>query len=480
MKRALICAVVALGLGGCMVGPDYHKPELTLPSSYPESLAAEQTSAGGEPVSTQWWTLFGDPTLNDVVQSAIANNKDILQAIARIEEANSIVRAANAAFLPEVDVTAGAARGAIPRSQAVSGNTVSNAFRLGLTSTFEVDFWGRLRRGVESARASALATRYAADVVRLTTVGVTAQTYFAVRSLDAQIATTQVSLESRTESLRLVQRRAQAGVASDLELYQQEGLRADAAAQLKELTRQRQIAQHALGVLTGRLDLDLSPVNLMNLPQPALPPAGLPSTLLTRRPDILQAEQALIAQNARIGVARADMFPTISLTAGFGTLSNALTNFVTSDNRTWNVGASLLGPIFDAGRRRALTEVEEARTREALIAYQQVIERSFREVADALVTVRQASSAEVDQEARVKAADNALRLANLRYQAGYSAFLEVLDAQRTKNDAELSLIRNRQTLLAADVDLMRALGGGWSPETGFAPAAQADTSTVVQ
>ncbi len=269
-----------------------------------------------------------------------------------------------------------------------------------------------------------------------------------------------------------MRRRGEAGVASDLEINQQEGLRADSAAQLKELERQRAIAQHALGVLTGRLDLALPAADLMQLPQPALPPAGLPSALLGRRPDIRQAEQELIAANALIGVARAEMFPTISLTAGVGTLSTALTGFLDSGSRTWSIGGSLLGPIFDAGKRRALTEAEEARTRQVLANYQQVIERSFREVADALVTVRQASAAEADQEVRVRSANNALRLANLRYDAGYSAFLEVLDAQRTANDAQLALIRNRQILLAADVDLMRALGGGWTPDTGLAAASR--------
>ncbi len=353
--------------------------------------------------------------------------------------------------------------------QAISGQSVNNAWRLGLSSTFEIDFWGRLRRGAESATATAMASRYAAEVVKLTTVGVTAQTYFALRSLDAQIATTQATLGSRTEALRLIERRAEAGLVSDLDVNQAQLARADAAALLHDLVRQRAVAQHALGVLTGNLDLVVPAAGLMRMPVPAAPPPGLPSTLLVRRPDIRQAEQELIAANARIGVARADMFPTISLTAGFGTLSTALTQFVDTENRTWAVGGNLLGPIFDAGRRRALTEAEEARTRQQVANYRRVIERSFREVADALVTVRESTAAETDQETRVRAATNALRLANLRYEAGYSAFLEVLDAQRNANDARLSLIRNRQTLLSAQVDLMRALGGGWSPDQPLLP-----------
>lgn len=470
MRRTIALACLALALSGCMVGPAYQKPDVALPTSYPETLPAEKASATPEPLATDWWTLFADPTLNDLVQSALANNRDIQLAVARIEEANANVRAVNAAFLPEVDVTAGAARAAVPHAAASNGASVSNTLRLGLASGFELDFWGRLRSGAQAARALALASRDAADVVRITAAGLTAQTYFAVRALDSQIATTEATLGIRGESLGLVRRRADAGVASDLDVAQSEGARADAAALLKELIRQRAIAVHALGILTGRLDLTLERGDLMKVPDPALPPPGLPSTLLARRPDIRQAEEQLIAANARIGVARAEMFPTISLTAALGTASPALASILNSPNRTWSVGGNLLGPIFDAGRRDALTQAEEARTRQALTTYQQVIERSFREVADALVTVRQASAAEADQADRVRAASNALRLANLRYEAGYSAFLEVLDAQRTKNDAELALIRNRQTLLAADVDLMRALGGGWSPGQGLAAA----------
>jgi multidrug efflux system outer membrane protein len=474
-KSALALALAAL-LAGCTVGPDYARPDVPVPTNFPELLPPESLTVNGETIAVDWWTVFGDPLLDDLVQRALGGNEDIRQAIARIEETDATLRAVNSAFLPEVDVTAGAARAAIPRSQAISGVTVSNAWRLGLTSTFEVDFWGKFRRASESARASTTSSRYAAGVVRITTIGVTAQTYFALRSLDAQIATTEATLGSRGEALRLTQRRAQAGLVSDLDVNQAELARADAAAQLKDLVRQRAIAQHALGVLTGNLDLAIAPADLMRMPVPAMPPAGLPSTLLVRRPDIQQAEQDLIAQNARVGLVRADMFPTISLTAGFGTLSTALTQFVTNDNRTWNIGASLLAPIFDAGRRRALTEVEEAKTREQIANYRRTVERSFREVADALVTVRQTAASDEDQVARVRAATNALRLANLRYDAGYSAFLEVLDAQRSANDAQLSLIRNRQALLSADVDLMRALGGGWTPEQPVIPVAVQDTS----
>lgn len=461
----LAMIVVATLLAGCMVGPDYHRPDVSLPGQYPETLAPGDTSGAGA-IRPDWWSLVGDPTLDRLVRAALARNQDILQAAARIEETDATLRAVNAAFIPEVDATAGAARAA---SVPPAGKTVANSLRVGLATSFEIDFWGRLRRGREAARASALATRHAAEVVAISTAGLTAQTYIALRSLDAQRAVTERNLALRTDAVRLVRRRATAGLVSDLDVNQAESARADAAAQLKEITRQRSVVLHALAVLTGEPGLTLPAGVFADLPRAKLPPPGVPSELLLRRPDVRQAEQELIAANARIGVASADQFPTISLTASVGLISPALQSLVDPPSRAWSFGTGLFAPIFDAGRRRALAEAEEARARQSLANYRRAIERAFREVADALVTIKQDAAAEADQAARVQAASNVLRLANLRYEAGYSAFLEVLDAQRGVNDAELAAIRNRQALLAAEVDLLRALGGGWREPDMAAP-----------
>jgi len=220
-----------------------------------------------------------------------------------------------------------------------------------------------------------------------------------------------------------------------------------------------------LATLTGRLDLKLPAGELLALPLPPLPPAGLPSSLLERRPDIRQAEQQLIASNAQIGIARAAMFPTISLTANYGGQSAALSNLLDNGARIWSLGFGLTLPVFDAGRYGARVQAAEARQKQALAVYQKSVETAFREVADALITVKQTAAAEEDQQARVAAARNVLRLARLRYEEGYSAYLEVLDAQRTANDAELAFLRHRQARLAASVDLMKSLGGGWRAET---------------
>jgi multidrug efflux system outer membrane protein len=451
-------------LGGCMLGPDYERPTPDLPEAYTEPDVG--TTAR---VPSGWWKLYGDATLNELVASALERNADVRLAVARIEEADANLRAANAAFLPEVDLggsanrTRSSATTALPIPPGIPA--VRNDVRLALSTSFELDFWGHLRRGAESVRAQMLATRYAGDVVALTLQGLTTQAYFALRSLDAQLIVTRETMATREDALAYVRARARGGVASELEVAQAEGARADITTQLKDLERQRALIEHQLATLTGRLDLVVAIGDLRTLPMPPLPPSGLPSALLERRPDIQQAEQQLVSANAQIGVAKAAMFPTISLTGFAGgesaTLSTLLNN---RDSGIWSIGFGLNLPIFDAGRYRALTDAAIARQHQAVAGYQKAIETGFREVADALVTVRLTSSSEEDYQVSVDAARRALRLSRMRYEAGYSPFLEVLDAQRTANISELAALRNRQSLLSASVDLMKALGGGWSAD----------------
>ena len=464
--RAALRLCAALLLGGCAVlGPDYERPAIGLPGAYPGAPADLALAAAALP---EWWKLYGDPRLDELVASALTRNADVRLAVARIEEADANLREAGAAFLPEIDLSA------VPNRLRLSNDTatpipasiplVRNDVRIALGTSFEIDFWGKLRRALEATRALALGSRYAKEVVTLSLAGLTAQAYFSLRSLDAQVAVTRATLHSRDEALGLVRNRARGGIASDLELNQAEFARADASAQLKDLQRQRALVEHQLATLTGRLDLALESGDLLNLPLPPLPPAGLPSSLLERRPDVGQAEQQLIAANAQIGIARAAMFPTISLTAYAGGESTALATVLSTGGSIWSVGFGLALPIFDSGRFAARTQSAEARQRQSVAAYQRAVETAFREVADALTSVQQTTAAEEDLQARVTSARNALRLARLRYESGYSAYLEVLDAQRTANDSELGFLRNRQARLAASVDLMKAMGGGWSAE----------------
>jgi outer membrane protein, multidrug efflux system len=468
MHRRLVLAL-SLALAGCMVGPDYQRPQTTLPTAYADAPAPQANAATTPAVRADWWTLYDDRTLDELVTTALSDNLDVAVAVARIEEFDADLREANAALFPEIDLGGAAARsrtsGAVTTPQSVR---VGNDLRIALSTSFEIDFWGRLRRLLESARAQVLATHYAKDVVTLSLAGLTSQTYFLLRSLDAQITATRATLATREEYLSVVRRRVDAGLASGLDLAQALGARSDAAAQLKDLVRQRALAEHLLGTLTGRLDLKVAPGDLAQLPVPPIPPTDLPSTLLERRPDIRLAEENLVAANAQIGVAKAALLPRISLTGALGSESAALSSLARSSAGIWSIGFALAQPIFTWGRLTAEVDATTARQKQALFGYQKSIQTAFREVSDALVNVGQTSAMEIDLQSSVDAARDALRLSTERYESGYSAYLAVLDAQRTLNTSQLALIRNRQALLSASVDLMKALGGGWTDETPFA------------
>jgi len=457
MKRFLLLALLA----GCTtVGPDYKRPEVDLPANFPGEISGET------PVPADWWKLYRDPFLDELVASARSRNADIRLAAARVQEAEALAREAGAARYPEVMAGASAARTrvstrVIPAPQA-SVPLERSQYQLSASTSFELDFWGRLARAAEAAQANLLASRYSQEVVALSLAGATAQAYFTARSLEAQLEVLERAIEVRKESLSIATTRADAGLASALDVYQAQGALADALAQRREAARQRALTERALAQLTGRLDLKILHGSLFDLPLPPAPPPGLPSALLARRPDIRSAEASMIAANAQIGVARAALFPTISLTASLGAQSAELSQLLSSGAGIWSIGLAAAAPLFDAGRREARVEQAEARRAQALAAYQRSIETAFREVADALVSVEQSAGAEADLAARLEAARNALELSNERYRAGYSPFLEVLDAQRTANDAELAFVRNRQARLAFSVDLMRSLGGGWA------------------
>jgi multidrug efflux system outer membrane protein len=462
MSPGYAALALVMLLAGCgLAGPNYQRPPPGLPVSYPEPASGPAAPLA---VPSDWWRLYRDATLDRLVSSGLEKNTDIRIAVARIEEAEAVLREANATFFPLVEAGADAGRsrsstrtGTLPPTAA----PIRNDFKLTASTTFELDFWGRLRRAAEAARAQYYASRYARDVVSLTLAAGIAQTYFAVRSLDAQIAVAGETLKAAEESLDLASKRAQAGIVSDLDVNQADANRAQAAAQIKDLRRQRAVVVHQLGVLSGVLDLDVPPGDLRQLPAPPLPPAGLPSSLLERRPDVREAEAQLESANAQIGIARAAQFPTFSLTGAFGFQSQELSTLFSAGAGIWSVGLGVVAPVIDSGRYAARTQQAEARARQAAAAYEKTAQTAFREVADALSNVRLSAESEQDLRDRVDRARNSLRLATLRYDAGYSAYIEVLDAQRTLNDAQLALVRNRQSYLAYTVDLMNALGGGW-------------------
>ena len=452
--RLAAAVALAFALTGCaMVGPDYRRPAGTLPSAH-----VEAARGGAIEVPPDWWRLYGDATLDGLVRAGLERNADVAIATARVEQAEAALREANATLLfPLVNADLGANRSR-------NGNGVTETtIGLGIATAFEVDLWGRLRRAERSVREELLATRYGRGTVSLTLAATIARTYFAVLSLDSQYQASQEILRAADESVGLARKRSDAGVASILDVYQAGSLRTAASAQAKEIARQRAVAIHQLAALVGRPDLKLPAGDVTTLPLPATPPAGLPSDLLERRPDVRQAEAQLAAATERIGVARASQLPALTLTGSLGLESAELGDLFKSGARVWSLGAGLLGPILDGGRYAARTAQAEALARQAEAAYRKTVEGAFRDVSDALSNVRLAADAEVDLAQRVKTAREALRLAQLRYDRGYSAYLEVLDAQRTLNESLLAFIRNRQAYLAYTVDLMNALGGGWKP-----------------
>jgi len=455
---------LALLVAGCTtVGPDYERPEVALPEEFVLKVSSEER----QEIQEAWWTLYSDPLLEELVSTAQKNNADLRLAAARVLEAEAQLREAGAAFYPEVTGGYTATRNQVserivPAPQ--PGVPLERTQHQLLASTnFELDFWGRFARAGEAARANLLASTFSRDVVFLTLSSATAQSYFALRSLDAQVGVLERTIAARRDALEIARARLEAGFSSELDVHQAQGALSDALVQMREAQRNRALIERQLAQLAGRLDLRLPAGELFALPVPPVPPAGLPSALLERRPDIRSAEQSLISANAQIGVARAALFPTISLTAGLGSQSAEFSNLLSSGAGIWSLGFGLALPIFDAGRREARVDQADARRSQAVANYQRSIETGFREVSDALVNVQETGVAEAELEARLKAARSALELSTARYESGYSPFLEVLDAQRTANEAELAFVRNRQNRLAFSVDLMKALGGGWKP-----------------
>lgn len=465
-RTPIALATLSLALGGCAIGPDYLRPANWLPDFFKE---APPVVATAEPstVDARWWTLFNDATLNALVAQGLQHNADLRQAVARVEQAEALAREAGAALFPAID-----AKGSISnnrpsqKTSSWSPNTpsVNHSRSAGLAISYEIDLWGRVRRANESVRASLLASRYARDSIRLSVAGLISSAYLNLRAVDAQLAVISGSLASREESARLVRTRVEAGLVSPLDQYQADGALAALKAQEADLRRTRALLAHQLALLTGQTDLQLPAGDLRQLPLPPLPPAGLPARLVEARPDVQAAEQQLIASNANIGVAKAAYYPNFSLTAGVGSESKVLSELFSGGASTWTAGIGLLMPILDWGRTSARVDQARALNQQSLVAWQNALQVAYKDVRDALVNLREYGEIEAARTTQTDNAEAAQKLARVRYDAGYSGYLEVLDAQRTANDAQLALIATRQARLNAAVDLFKALGGGWRPD----------------
>ncbi len=465
-SRAVVWAL-ALATGGCAVETKTSRPDVALPAQFTSAAHAAATPAPASEVAGDWWTLYGDSTLNAAVAATLQNNTDLRIAVARVDETAALLGLARATQWPSVELNAAVTRSRIStlNGQPVApGGPESTTHRVALATSFEVDLWGRLRNASAAAQQQMLAALYARDTVRIALAASTAQTYFGLRSLDAQLAVNAAQLRSRADSLRLVERRAAGGVASALDAALARTALAAVRAQTPELRRQRVLLENQLGQLTGQPGLVLA-ASTAPLTLPATPPSGLPAQLLERRPDVRQAEAQLGAAQIQVDVVRKAIWPTISLTGSLGSQSAQLADLLRSGAQIWSVGPQLLLSVFDAGRNEARTDQARAQAEQAAVGYQKAALSAFRETADALVGAEESELQEAEVEVQRVEAVEALRIANRRYEAGYSGFLDVLEAQRSVQDAELALVRVRQARLDASVALIKALGGGWvAPE----------------
>jgi len=456
---AAFIAVALVCITGCKLGPDYQRPNVATPAQWRQQTSTPETIA-----NIAWWNFFQDAALTNLIAQAVTNNHDVRIAVARIEQAHGNYRAQRSALFPSIDASGGWTRSRAPSPFTGDAITANQFNLLGLLS-YEVDIWGRLRRLNEAARAELLAAEETRRTVYMTLISEVAATYFDLRALDEQVEISKRTLESREKSLELTRIRFSngQGIVSELDIRQAETQFYSARATLADLERQVALRENELSLLLGRNPGAIPRGRPLSDPQlHEKIPAGLPSDLLLRRPDLLAAEQRLIAANANIGAARAAYFPTISLTAALGLQSIELRDlFDTGASGVWRFAPQVATPIFNAGRIAGGVEVARAVRAEALVNYERAIQSAFREVEDSLVSTHKLAEQLAAQEKTVAAERGRLELSTLRYEGGVSSYSDVLDAQRSLFGAELILAQLRSVRLVAIAQLYRALGGGW-------------------
>ncbi len=462
MTLVAACALSACGVA--KLGPDYQRPAMDLPSSI---LAPGQAT---DVNWLAWWKSFKDPVLDALLQEAATHSQDLALASARMAEARAILDQNQSNFYPTVDLNAGSTRQRTSQNASSfvpSVGSYSSSQQLGLSASYEVDFWGKYQRADEAARARLLGQTAARGTVLTTLYANVAQSYFALRALDAQQTLGEQTLSSRQEALRLQQLRFQSGVIGEIDFRQAESEALSVQATLQQTRQNRSNTESSLALLLGRKPAEiLHPVFVRGADVGALYagqviPANLPSDVLTLRPDVVSAEQALIAANAEIGQARAAYFPKLSLTAGYGQQSQDLVNLFDPASMVWNLIGNLTQPIFRAGAAEAVVAAANARQQQALAQYTQVVQNAFRDVHDALNNVAAGREIVSTTAQRIEALRTSLRLADLRYRAGYAGYLEVLNAQRDLAQAQTGLLEFQRIQLSALVTLYKALGAGW-------------------
>jgi NodT family efflux transporter outer membrane factor (OMF) lipoprotein len=469
MRKTLIAAVLltAILLTGCTMVPNYRRPAVQTPQTFraPTPLPSETASLA----NLEWWKVFKDERLQTLVRTALTQNYDLRDAVARVEAARANLGITRSNQFPNVDASGNvqanriSRNGSLPLTEAFvpSQNRGFGEATLNLLS-FEVDLWGRLRRATEAARANLLGAEENRKAVVTTLVSEVASSYFSLRELDAELEISLHTLSTRQESLDLIKTRQSGGVATLLDLRQAEQLVYTASQTIPTLEQQIEQTENQISLLLGKNPSEV--IRGRSLTEQELPPevpAGLPSTLLERRPDIRAAEQNLIAFNAEIGVARAAYFPQLTLSGFLGGQSSKLTNLFSGPSSVWSFIPQVTQPIFTAGRLKSNVRLAEAERQSALVQYEKTIQTAFTEVSNALIAHQRVRESREQQELLVGALRDRTRLAYVRYRGGVDTLLNALDADRDQFQAELNLSQIRLNELLSVVQMYRALGGGW-------------------
>lgn len=462
MKKLAILALVMSLACGCAVGPNYKRPGVNTPAVYRGLTPEEATRTDIKSLADEKWSeVFHDEELQKLISTALRQNYDVRIAATRILAAQAQLGITRAAQFPTIAGGASAVNERTPRQVALPAINTS-AQQLTLALDWDLDFWGKFRRSTEAARANLVASEWAQREVTIELIANVAGAYFQLRALDLQLEISQRTLTSRQDSLRLTRLLAQGGATSLLDVRQAEQLVSTAASEVPSLQQQIEQQENFISILLGN---NPGPVprgrKLTEQERPPAVPAGLPASLLERRPEIRQAEAQLIAANAQIGVARAAYFPDITLTGTAGYQSSALTSLFTGPAGLWNFGGALVQPIFTAGRLRSGVRLSEAQQQQALLLYRQTIQSAFRDVSDALIAYRKTQEFRAQQQVLAESAQDATRLSQMRYKGGVASYLEVLTNDTNYFSAELGLVQAQLNELLAFVQLYRSLGGGW-------------------
>jgi multidrug efflux system outer membrane protein len=471
--RWIACWAGAAVTAGCAVGPDYHRPQADVPAAWQPEAPWHQAAPSDGALKGDWWRLFQDDTLDSLVQRALAGNQDLRVAAARLDQARDQVTVAASDLYPWVGLSATAARGKTSANRPLAAysdpnqSTVQNDFVLGPTVNYEADLFGRVRREVEGARASAQQAEADFENTRLILTAQLVTDYFALRELDAEIAVVRHSLELQRDALGFITSRHDLGFATGLDLAQQQALLDAGATQLELLGNQRAQFEHAIATLVG------TPAPAFALPAAlataSLPdiPVGLPSDLLQRRPDVASAERSMAAANARIGVARAAYYPSIGLGSSFGEpnagwQSTALSTLFAAPSRLWSFGLSATQTLFDAGRNRANVRIADADYSAAVAAYRQTVLSAMEEVENGITGLASLDRAVARADASVRSAQEAFDIAAVRYKGGVDTYLEMITAQQVLLSNQRQAVQVHGLQFATAVYLVKALGGGWS------------------